>query len=108
MKQNLWQIVNMEATLSQATEIPPIGELALTLNSNARAPYVNSRSQVTSYCPQNIITHNGTNVMQFTIADSLSWCDPKSVAISLIIRNNGAQPLEFLSTNMESLFRVSK
>ena len=104
MKQNLSTLLNMEATLSQADNVPLIGELALTLQSQPRAPYVASRSQVSSYCPQNIVTHTGTNVMQFTIADSLAWCDPKSVAISMIITNTGAQPLEFLSTNMESLF----
>ena len=42
--------------------------------------------------------------MQFTIADSLAWCAQKSVALSYIIHNTGAGPLEFLSTNMESLF----
>ena len=94
----------MEATLSQAENVPLIGELSLTLQSNPRAPYVASRNQVSSYCPQNVITHQGTNVLQFTIADSLAWCDPKSVAISMIIRNTGAQPLEFLSTNMECIF----
>jgi hypothetical protein len=104
VKQNLSTLLNMEATLSQADNVPLIGELALTLQSQPRAPYVASRSQVSSYCPQNIVTHTGTNVMQFTIADSLAWCDPKSVAISMIITNTGAQPLEFLSTNMESLF----
>ena len=94
----------MEATLSQTDNIPLIGELNLSLHANPRSPYVTNRAQVTSYCPQNLITHNGTNVMQFTIADSLAWCDPKSVAISYIIHNTGTGPLEFLSTNMESLF----
>ena len=94
----------MEATLSQAENVPLIGELSLSLNSNPRSPYVASRSQVTSYCPQNIITHQGTNVMQFVIADSLSWCDPKSVCIAFDIRNLGTGDLEFLSTNMEVLF----
>ena len=94
----------MEATLSQASNVPLIGELALNLQANPRAPYVASRANVTSYCPQNIIHHNGTNVMQFTIADSLAWCDPKSVVIAFDIRNTGAGDLEFLSTNMEVLF----
>ena len=96
----------MEATLSQADNIPLIGELSLSLNSNPRAPFVASRSQVTSYCPQNIITHQGTNVCQFVIADSLAWCDPKSVVIAFDIRNTGAGDLEFLSTNMEAFLIV--
>ena len=94
----------MEATLSQADNIPLIGQLSLSLQANPRAPYVASRAQVTSSCPVQIIAHNSTNVMQFVIADSLAWCDPKSVAISYIIHNTGTGPLEFLSTNMESLF----
>ena len=71
----------MEATLSQADNIPLIGQLSLSLQANPRAPYVASRAQVTSYCPVQIIAHNSTNVMQFVIADSLAWCDPKSVAM---------------------------
>ena len=104
MKQNLSPIKSMESTLSQASNIPLIGELSLNLEANPHAPYVASRANVTSYCPQNIITHQGTNVMQFTIADSLAWCDPKSVVIAFDIRNTGAGDLEFLSTNMEVLF----
>ena len=65
---------------------------------------MSNRAHVTSYCPQNVLTHNGTNVAQFVIADSLAWCDPRSVAISFIIHNTGTGDLEFLSTNMESLF----
>ena len=42
----------MEATLSQADNVPLIGELALNLQAHPRAPYVVSRIQVTSYCPQ--------------------------------------------------------
>ena len=103
MKENLSSL-KMEATLSQAENVSLIGELSLSLNSNPRSPYVASRSQVTSYCPQNVITHQGTNVMQFVIADSLSWCDPKSVCIAFDIRNTGTGDLEFLSTNMEVLF----
>ena len=94
----------MEATLSQAENVPLIGELALNLQSNPRAPYVVSRNQVTSYCPQNVITHTGTNVMQFTIASSDQWLDPKSVILAFEIQNRGATPLEFLSTDMQVLF----
>ena len=93
----------MEATVSQADSVQLIGELALTLQANPKAPDVTNKTAVSSFCLQNIITHNGTNVMQFTIADSLAWCDPKSVAVSFIINNTAAQFLEILSTNMESL-----
>ena len=94
----------MEATLSQADNIPLIGELALSLQSHPRAPYVVSRNQVTPYCPQNVITHQGTNVMQFTIASSDQWCDPRSVIIAFDIQNTGNTALEFLSTDMQVLF----
>ena len=67
----------MEATLSQADNVPLIGELALNLQAHPRAPYVVSRNQVTSYCPQNVITHQGTNVLQFSLASSDQWLDPK-------------------------------
>ena len=93
----------MEATLSQAQNVPLIGELSLNLEANPRAPYAASRANVTSFCPQNVITHAGTNVMQFTIADSIVWCDPKSVVIAFDIRNTGTGDLEFLSTSMEVL-----
>ena len=53
----------MESTLSTADNVPLIGELALNLN-DARAPYIISNNQTTSYCPQNIVTHNGTNVLE--------------------------------------------
>ena len=94
----------MEATLSTADNVPLIGELALNLQANPRAPYVVSRNQVTSYCPQNVITHTGTNVMQFKLASSDQWRDPKSVIIAFDIKNTAATPLEFLSTDMQVLF----
>ena len=94
----------MEATLSAADNVPLIGELALSLQSQPRAPYVVSRNQVTSYCPQNVITHAGTNVMQFTLASSDQWMDPKSVIIAFDIENKGLTDLEFLSTDMQVLF----
>ena len=94
----------MEATLSQAENVPLIGELSLSLAANPRAPYIVSRNQVTSYCQQNVITHNGTDVLQFNISDSLAWCDPKSVAVAFDITNTGDGPLEFLSSDMQTLF----
>ena len=94
----------MEATLSQAENVPLIGELSLSLQSNPRAPYVVSRNQVTSYCQQNVITHNGTDVLQFNISDSLAWRDPKSLAVACDITNTGTGPLEFLSTDIQTLF----
>ena len=94
----------MEATLSQAESVPLLGELALNLQANPRAPYVVSRNQVTSYCPQNVITHTGTAIMQFTLASSDQWMDPKSMIIAFDIRNTGAGELEFLSTDMQVLF----
>ena len=83
----------MEATLSQAENVPLIGELSLSLASNPRAPYVVSRNQVTSYCQQNVITHNGTDVLQFNTSGSTEWCDPKSVAIAFDITNTGNKRL---------------
>ena len=80
----------MEATLSAADNVPLIGDLALSLQSQPRAPYVVSRNQVTSYCPQNVITHAGTNAMQFTLASSDQWMDPKSVIIAFDMENKGA------------------
>ena len=94
----------MEATLSAADNVPLIGELALSLQSQPRAPYVVSRNQVTSYCPQTVITHNGTNVLQFQLSSSDQWCDPKSMIISFDIENTGLTDLEFLSTDMQVLF----
>ena len=99
-----WVKTSMEATLSQADNIPLIGELALNLQRHPRAPYVVSRNQVTSYCPQNVLTHVGTNVMQFTIASSDQWLDPKSVVLAFDIQNTGGTPLELLSTDMQVLF----
>ena len=95
----------MEATLSSAENVPLIGELSLSLAANPRAPYVASRAQVTSYCQQNIIAHNSSNVLQFSLADSIAWLDPKSVVIAFDIVNTSAVgPLEFLSTDMQTLF----
>ena len=82
----------MEATLSAADNVPLIGELALSLQSQPRAPYVVSRNQVTSYCPQNVSQHDGTNVMQFTLASSDQWLDPKSMIIAFDIEDTGAGP----------------
>ena len=95
----------MEANICQADSVPLLGELSLSLQSQPRAPYVASRAQVTSYCPQNVITHSGTSVAQFTIASSDQWCDPKSVCIAFTIRNTASTgQLEFLSTDMQVLF----
>ena len=91
--------------MSQADNVPLVGELALSLASTPRAPYIASRNQVTAYCQQNVIHHQGTNVLTFNLADSQAWCDPKSVAIAFDIRNvNGDQPLEFLSNDVQTLF----
>ena len=65
--------IKMEATLSQASNVPLIGELALNLEAQPRAPYVSGRANITGCCPQDVITRKGTIVMQFTIADSLAW-----------------------------------
>ena len=92
----------MEATLSQADNVPLIGELALNLQAHPRAPYVVSRNQVTSYCPQSVITHSGTSVMQFNLASSDQWCDPKSMIIAFDIQNKGNALFAFLSTDVQA------
>ena len=94
----------MEATLSQAENIPLIGELALSLSANPRAPYVVARNQATSYCQQNVVTHAGTNVVQLNLADSTGWLDPKSCVIAVDVENTGVGPLEFLSTDPQVMF----
>ena len=93
----------MEATLSQADNVPLIGPLALNLNE-ARAPYIVSNNQVTSFCPQNIVTHNGTNVLELSFSSSDQWMDPRSLILAVDIENTGTAPLEFLSTDMQVLF----
>ena len=93
----------MEATLSSADNVPLIGNLALNLNE-ARAPYIISNNQVTSFCPQNIVTHNGTNVLELNFASSDQWLSPASLIIAFDIENTGIVPLEFLSTDMQVLF----
>ena len=93
----------MEATLSQADNVPLIGPLALNLNE-ARAPYIISNNQVTSYCPQNIVTHNGTNILELNFSSSDQWLDPRSLIIAFDIENTADAPLEFLSTDMQVLF----
>ena len=94
----------MEATLSEAQNTPLLGELSLSLQASPRAPFVSSRANVTSWCPQNVITHSGTNVMQVSIASSGHWLDPKSMIIAFDIQNTGDEPLEFLSTDMQVIF----
>ena len=94
----------MEATLSQSDNTPLIGPLSLNLN-DARAPYIISNNQVTSFCPQNIVTHNGTNVLELNFASSDQWMDGCSLIIAFDIENLGqANPLEFLSTDMQIIF----
>ena len=61
----------MEATLSTADNTPLIGPLALNLD-DARAPYIISNTQTTSFCPQNIVTHNGTNVLELNFRQATS------------------------------------
>ena len=67
----------MEATLSQCSSVNLIGELVLTIAGIPRANYILARNNITSYCPQNVINHVGTNVMQFVLADSSIWLDPQ-------------------------------
>ena len=42
--------------------------------------------------------------MQFTLASSDQWMDPKSMIIAFDIENKGLADLEFLSTDMQVLF----
>ena len=42
--------------------------------------------------------------MQFTLASSDQWMDPRSVIIAFGIENKGLTDLEFLSTDMQVLF----
>ena len=94
----------MESTLSTADNIPLIGELALNLD-DARAPYIIANNQTTSYCPQNIVTHNGTNVLELNFSSSDTWMSPSSLIISFDIENLDLNHgLEFLSTDMQILF----
>ena len=94
----------MESTLSQSDNTPLIGPLSLNLN-DARAPYIISNNQVTSFCPQNIVTHNGTNVLELNFASSGQWMDGRSLIIAFDIENlDQAHPLEFLSTDMQVIF----
>ena len=94
----------MEATLSTADNTPLIGPLSLNLN-DARAPYIISNNQTTSFCPQYIVTHNGTNVLELNFASSDTWMDPASLIIAFDIENTDqVNPLEFLSTDMQVIF----
>ena len=71
----------MEATLSQSDNTPLIGPLSLNLN-DARAPYMISNNQVTSFCPQNEIKHNGSNVLELSFASIDQWVDWRSLIIA--------------------------
>ena len=94
----------MEATLSQSDNTPLIGPLSLNLN-DARAPYIISNNQVTSFCPQNVVRHDGTNVLELNFASSDQWMDGRSLIIAFDIENlDQAHPLEFLSTDMQVMF----
>ena len=94
----------MEAVLSTSDNTPLIGPLSLNLN-DARAPYIISNNQTTSYCPQNIVTHNGTNVLELNFASSDTWMDPASLIIAFDIENTDqVNSLEFLSTDMQVIF----
>ena len=91
----------MESTLSTADNTPLIGPLSLNLN-DAHAPYIISNNQTTSYCPQNIVTHNGTNVLELNFSSSDTWMDPSSIIIAFGIENTDqVNPPEFLSTDMQ-------
>ena len=94
----------MEATLSSADNAPLIGPLALNLD-DARAPHIISNTQTTSFCPQNIATHNGTNVLELNFSSSDQWVDGSSFIIAFDIENTDQNhPLEFLSTDMQVIF----
>ena len=94
----------MEATLSTADNTPLIGPLALNLD-DTRAPYIISNTQTTSFCPQNIVTHNGTNVLELNFSSSDQWMDGSSLVIAFDIENTDPlHPLEFLSTDMQCIF----
>ena len=94
----------MEATLSTADNTPLIGPLALNLD-DARAPYIISNTQTTSFCPQNICIHNGTNVVELNFSSSDQWMDGSSLVIAVDIENTDqVHPLEFLSTDMQVIF----
>ena len=94
----------MEATLSTADNVPLIGPLSLNLN-DARAPYIISNNQTTSYCAQNVVQHNGTNVLELSFSSSDTWMDPSSLIIAFDIENTDlAHPLEFLSTDPQVIF----
>ena len=86
----------MEATLSTADNTPLLGELSLNLN-DARAPYIISNNQTTTYCPHNQVTHNGTNILELNFSSSDTWMDPASLILSFDITNTDqVHPLEFL------------
>ena len=98
----------MEATLSQSDNTPLIGPLSLNLN-DARAPYIISNNQVTSFRLQNVVRHDGTNVLELKFASSDQWMDGRSLIIAFDIENTDqAHPLEFLSTVMQVIFRECK
>ena len=87
----------MEATLSTADNTPLIGPLSLNLN-DARAPYILSNNQTTSYCPLNTVTHNGSNVLELSFVSSDTWMDPASLIIAFDIENTDqVNSLEFIN-----------
>ena len=94
----------MEATLSTADNTPLFGPLALNLD-DARAPYISSNTQTTSFCPLNTVTHNGSNVLELNFSSSDQWMDGSPLIIAFDIENTDpVQPLEFLSTDMQVIF----
>ena len=94
----------MEATLSTADNTPLIGPLSLNLN-DARAPYIISNNQTTSYCPLQVVRADSSNVLELNFVSSDTWLDPASLVISFVIENLDQQnSLEFLSTDMQILF----
>ena len=91
----------MEATLSTADNTPLIGPLSLNLN-DARAPYIISNNQTTSYCPLQVVRADSSNVLELNFVSSDTWLDPASLVICFDIENlDQANPLEFLSTDMQ-------
>ena len=94
----------MEATLSTADNTPLIGPLSLNLN-DARAPYIISNNQTSSFCPLQVVRADSSNVLELNFVSSDTWLDPASLVICFDIENlDQVHPLEFLSTDMQILF----
>ena len=93
----------MESVLASSDKTPLISELALGLKEGA--PYTIATNDATVYCHTPQVAFDGTNVLTLNISSATQWSDPLSHAITFLVKNRAATPLQFVSANPAILFR---